>query len=522
MPSISRSMPSVLILLTLSVFPLAVFAAEDTNASSEDKKQSTREPSLANQVEQTIGRLESIRQLKAKSGINAATKTRKQLRQYLEEQIDKNFEPGLIEAEGRLFELLGLIPPDFKYRQSILELLTQQIAGFYDPKSQKLYLLEKIPTTFHSHALAHEIFHAIQDQHFNIDSLSNPIPKKHQNQDLTLARQALLEGDAMVVTFDHFLHDSGMLPFKNKGQTYRTITDIPQFRQSIKKRLRPSAKPILQMNRKPGAGSPFGALSGQFPGRNTLSDVPTVIRRPLLFPYLKGLRFVLSQKEPGDWESLNQLYRVPPDSTEQIMHPEKYVEQDVPTSIFFDPFENEQKAGMYANQYENVLGEFMIKTVLESYDDEEAEAVPSPAEAAKGWDGDRLILHKYTKSPNTHLISHASVWDSRRDAEQFYRAMRYALKTRFGLDMPHDRKGKTCFTASTEPRVHSICLQHYRGRVIFTDLTAPESRTKKVKRLHTNTRKSIWTEPFHRTIRRLNAQAKEKSDRKHRKRRDSE
>src|SRR5690606_12199035 len=138
-------------------------------------------------------------------------KERDQLRSVLLNKLSEEVSDDQISAEGKVYQRLGLVPADLDYKKVLLDVLTEQIAGFYDQTTKELYVMRGIPMTLQRPAMAHELFHAIQDQHFDIQKLQDPF-STIENGDYALARSALLEGDATIVMFDFSLYESGNLP----------------------------------------------------------------------------------------------------------------------------------------------------------------------------------------------------------------------------------------------------------------------------------------------------------------------
>src|SRR5262249_16384045 len=114
-------------------------------------------------------------------------------------RIDEDYQPGELDAEARALKKLGLIAHDANYRQTILDVLTEQIAGFYDPKAKQLYIADWIMPSLQKMVMAHEIDHALQDQSFDLLKLMAP---NKENTDEQLAHQALVEGDGVGIMME--------------------------------------------------------------------------------------------------------------------------------------------------------------------------------------------------------------------------------------------------------------------------------------------------------------------------------
>src|SRR5690554_4726481 len=179
----------------------------------------------AEEISETVGQ---IRGLKLKHSFTKGVKNRDELRAVLLEKLDDDVSDIEIENESNVFKRLGIFGPEVNYKKMMIDMLTEQIAGFYDQQEKELYIMEGIPLDLQRPAMAHEIFHAIQDQHFDIGKMLSPF-SNDENGDFALARMALIEGDATVLMIDFSLYESGMLPQEGANG----IADIPMLAAMI-------------------------------------------------------------------------------------------------------------------------------------------------------------------------------------------------------------------------------------------------------------------------------------------------
>ena len=158
--------------------------------------------------------------------------------------------------------------------------------------------------------------------------------------------------------------------------------------------------------------------------RSEFADIPEAILEQLLFQYYGGVSFVARWLDQRGWVGINRLYSLPPLSTEQVLHPEKYVtEPDPPTlleikdlsSLFSPPWKEIEN---------NVLGELMVRVLLKQFLSEEA-----AARVAHGWDGDRLVA--FRRGDEVAFIW-VTLWDSEKDAEEFLQGYREILERKYG------------------------------------------------------------------------------------------
>ncbi|RME21531.1 MAG: hypothetical protein D6806_14530 [Deltaproteobacteria bacterium] len=348
-------------------------------------------------AEQCRQRAERIRGIRARRPIRWKVASRDEILQYVLGVLKKQYAPGELEAEGKTLQALELVAGGIDYRGFMLDLLKEQIGGVYDPVAEIFYLADWLPEQFQETIIVHEVTHALQDQAYQIDDF---LDRKPGNSDAMLARSAVAEGEATLVMMIDAMQQAG---------TSLGADEIAAMSES---------------------GSMLEILSKvAFP---SFSSAPPAIRKSLMFPYLKGLRFVASAKKKGGWKAMDRVYADLPRSTEQILHPEKYLaNRDEPTEVRIERLDlsNEWK-----RVNEDVLGEFGMGLLLEPLDEDERQA------AAAGWDGDRLLV--YEKGKNLAWIS-LSVWDSERDATEFAASFAKAAMKRhpkFGVEVPD---GKT-------------------------------------------------------------------------------
>src|SRR5262249_47718141 len=117
------------------------------------------------------------------------------------------YTPQEVRAEARVLKRLGLLPESADYEKLILDLLMEQVAGFYDPFAARLYIADWLPLEMQRPALAHEIEHALQDQHFDLKRFAEPIKDDGDRQ---LAQSALVEGDGTAVMLEFSAQSMGI------------------------------------------------------------------------------------------------------------------------------------------------------------------------------------------------------------------------------------------------------------------------------------------------------------------------
>lgn len=399
--------------LTLLALPAVGQQSPETTEKPEAQGFSAAEEELLRAADDIAIEVARIRGLEVKGPIDKGIKRRDELRAVLISKLAEQVSDAEVAAEGDVFARLGLIPEDLDYKQMLLDVLTEQIAGFYDQATKELYIMQGIPLVLQRPAMAHELFHAIQDQHFDILDLQGPFTST-ENGDFAMARAALIEGDATVVMFDFSLYEAGQLP--QPGKT--SVVDIPMAAGVLKQLSFDDLGAIEQMM----GGSEMG-MTTESVEDSALARAPRIFRELLMFPYFAGMRFIVSMRTQRTWEDVNEIYLDPPVSTEQIMHPQKYVDQDVPIFIDYAPG---SKLKTWEKIYDTVMGEFQmylyLRHHLEGLDDFSA------SDAAEGWDGDRLMAWR---KDGDIMLAHMSAWDSDSDALEFFEATVRTLEKRF-------------------------------------------------------------------------------------------
>jgi hypothetical protein len=259
--------------------------------------------------------------------------------------------------EGEALKRLGLIPDALDYTATMFSLLEEQVAGFYDPDERTFYIAEWLPEAMQAGTMAHELTHALQDQHFDIGHFTHHVRGR---SDAQTAAMAVLEGDATAAMLDLSLAPSG-----------RSVAEMPDVTRLME------------------------AASGASSDQPRLAAAPRALRESLLFPYTAGFALCVERLRAGGHRAIDDLIRHPPDSTEQVLHSEKLAAReapiDVPATVPAPLHET------YELAWHDVMGEFGLRLVLE-------EALPGPraAAGARGWGGDHAMLLAPRGTVHTH------------------------------------------------------------------------------------------------------------------------
>jgi hypothetical protein len=313
-----------------------------------------------------------VRGLKIEKPIQQEIVDRAELRARLAKAIATKTTHDQLAAEGIALARWGFVPPVTDYAQLTVDVLGEQLAGYYDPETKKLTLLS--PTA--EFVLVHETAHALQDQHFDLAKVEAPATA---NADEALARHALVEGDALVTMLEVLLDRKGIAP--------------PWSNPAI----------VADLSR---------ALD--VPVRDTLDAAPLAIREAKLFPYKAGFEFVAALRATKPWSAIDAAFKRPPVSTEQVLHPDKYLADEQPVTVEAPALEGATLV------FATTWGELGLSLFLRAHGVDAQMA----KQAAAGWAGDRVT----TVQLGTHVVGLARmVFDSEIDAIEAYDAIERAL-----------------------------------------------------------------------------------------------
>jgi len=281
----------------------------------------------------------------------------------------------------------GLVPPDADYAGLLVDVLTEQIAGYYDPEDRRLYIAKRneLGGDWADMLLAHEIDHALQDQHYDLQKWMDLPPAEG---DALLARQALVEGDGVVLMIELVMARQGLSP--------------------------PWATPEVTttMARAMEVGT----------GKDQLSQAPLAVRESLMFPYRAGMGFVAELRRRHPWSRVDDVFKNPPRSTEQILHPEAYLAGEAPMPV---AARLPRTLSGFRTAHETVWGEQGVAVFLRQH----GVAASDAAAAAAGWGGDRAVVWAPPRGGGWSRSIGAvyTVWDSEIDAMEAAEALTAAV-----------------------------------------------------------------------------------------------
>lgn len=380
----------VALLLALMLFTASVSGARQAPASI-----SKPDSAALSSTEEILKVVSRLRSLDIKQNVKSSFKTKDEIEQSVIRDLDENTPPEEFEASQKTLIKLGLIAKNFQLRDYVVKLLREQVAGFYEPKTKEFYLAAWLPISEQKRVIAHELVHALQDQHFNLRRFER-WPKG--DSDAELAAHALIEGEATLVMIEYDFEQQGMK---------LDVTKLGSFTENM----------IDQES---------DGDSKLYP---VLASAPKVLKENLQFPYLYGAGFVGAVLKNRSWRVLDASYQTLPASSEQIMHPERFLAGDNPVKI-----ELVDLGGVLGPDWKkadsDVNGEFGYLVALSEYIPKRAARV-----AAEGWGGDRYALYE-NKATGAALLAQYTTWDTDNDAREFFDAYCQRTEKRYKISKP--------------------------------------------------------------------------------------
>lgn len=351
--------------------------------------------------------LPGMRKIPFKHEVKRDVTAREKLREVLVKEIDSEMTPGEFRANELGMKAIGFLPKDINLKEIMVKVYAEEIAAFYDTKTKTMHLIKepeeknkKPPTLLqrlmgktnefdkdeNKTVIAHELTHALADQNYNLDAMQQAV--KHDD-DRDLALSALIEGEATLAMFGANIEDW------NGTEIIKVPASRLEFLFSL-------MKPFIPMTS--GAG---------------LREAPVILSETMIFPYFNGMVFCARLTNDGGWKAIDDAYRQPPLSTEQILHPEKYrARPDRPMAIDLGTLE---PGGEWKALGRNVVGEMQLGVLVRKH---------GGKAAAAGWDGDRYAVFE---APKDRLgLVWFSTWDTVDDAREFATAYARFQTTKLG------------------------------------------------------------------------------------------
>ncbi len=374
----------------------------------------------ADTVAEDVPLIEHALGVKFKTPPKLEIRSREQVRDFLVQKLKTPQVQKQIANQEATYKLLGMLPDTMHLADFFVRVLTEQIIGYYDPKTKVLYVVDGAPEEYVGITIMHELVHALQDQYVNLDSLENI----SGDDDRAAAAQSVIEGQA---TYEQV--------YIMAGGSGNIAAQLPGGWESMRQTIRDAqaTQPIF-------------------------ASAPMVIQETLLFPYINGADFVRRfQAHYGHRLPFDSL----PVSTAQVMHDSAYFgkTKDVPSEITLPPI-----AGTID---QNDFGEFGTRLFLFQHTGDREQSI----RASNGWDGDHYAL---VKTPGGNAFVWATVWHTPTQAAAFMSAMDAVMQMRFDAK-PTVTGERRRF--ETPKRTIELNVRDVQGRpvVLYVDVPTGES-----------------------------------------------
>jgi hypothetical protein len=365
--------------LAFLIWPLLAAAAAQTGVVRLPAP--PQSDSTAEAIQEITAELAKISGLEQLHPIEYDRISKAKVKAFLEQRVKEEVKPEEIQTEEAALKKLGFAPPDFDLKKTTIDLLTEQAAAFYDFRKKKLFMIDAGSDMIQHSALVHELAHALADQHFHLEKF---IDSAKKNDDSSLARLAVMEGQATWLMSEYLTLRTG---------------------QSLK-----DAPVLVEMMARAGEFS-----AGQFP---VFDKAPLYLKATLLFPYTQGMLFQHAVIEKMDKAAFSEVFRNPPVSTQQVLHPAKYFARVKPVRPPLAAFAGHRS---YKSYTDGELGELDHSVLLKQYAGEAESAALAPElrggffRLLEGKDDRRLVL------------LYASEWSGPEAARRFFAAYQKVL-----------------------------------------------------------------------------------------------
>jgi hypothetical protein len=359
------------------------------------------------EIEANVSR---IRGLEPKDPVIPTFLTTDELRIRLEEDLLEDYGPEEARIDALTLSAFDFVPADFDLQSFILDLYTEQIAGYYDPENDEFVIISGDDDFGGVEQLthAHEFVHALQDQHFDLEMLDD----ESLNSEEAFAMQAFVEGEATLV----------QMKFLESG--YFDLNDLADLFMDL-----------------------IGATASL--DMDILESAPPVLAHELEFPYLNGLEFVQVIYDQGGFEAVNDVWKNPPTTTEQIIHPDRYLSGNPALDVSITPLDDVLGQAWELTD-EDTLGEFYLREYLaQQLDNSQVDL------AATGWGGDRYVIYFNDDIDEAALLLRIA-WDTPADRDEFESAYIIFADQRFGFPSDQRTESGRCWIGDDVICIKSI------------------------------------------------------------------
>lgn len=363
-------------------------------------------------------RIEKIGKLKFKDHIEVNYINRDTFNRYINSYYEKEYSDVQFRKDELFLKIMGFVSGKVSLKSLKKRIILNNAGGFYDEKSKKLYALREhgLIDPVYSLIVVHELRHALQDQYFGLTQLLGSLS---DFDDRKIALLAALEGDAMLVLS---LYAQKFTPF-------------------------PIPPELSSSGYNSDALLSFSPIKFSY----NLGNIPDVLKHQLIMPYVEGMKFVYHILKKKKWKGVNSILKSPPDSSEQILHPEKYLKREIPVdiSIGFVP-------EGYDIYFQGTIGEFFLNVLLMKKGNYKDVAI--------GWGGDKFKLYKKEKD---YYLIWESAWDKEEYSSVFFHNFKRYLERKFEISFKKGNINGSPFYAGKSDTDY-IFIRKFREKIFFT------------------------------------------------------
>jgi hypothetical protein len=367
------------------------------------------------------------------------------VQKYVESRLSDDEDAKRLERSEIVLKKFGLLPRDFDLHTFLVGLLREQVAGYYDVRTKTIYLLDWLDAEAQQPVLAHELTHALQDQNYDLKKWSSP-GDEHAKPDKTndrfeydedeesMARNAVAEGQAMVTLIDYMLRPTG-----------HSLADSPQF------------------------GKIMRDAMGKATDSPMLERAPLMLRESLLYPYRDGLDFEQELLTAGGRPlAFSGAFKQPPQNTHEILDPADYLKRSpiLPLPI---PDLRSTLGKSYEKYDVGSVGQFDVSVIMKQYSEDAA-----AAKLASSWRGGSYYAARRSSNLKAAITTsdlamlYLSRWDSDKAAEQFANLYREGLSKRYrqvgkAQCIPADTCDRTIVSTEEGP----VIIEHLANSMVL-------------------------------------------------------
>jgi hypothetical protein len=360
--------------------------------------------SLLSSADAVLKEMSGITGLPIKSPLKKKLANRAEIRRYLTESLHAEYTPREIHQQETMLKAFGLVSREFTLGEFLVSFYTEQAAGVYDQRTKTMLIADWVPPELQQMVLAHELTHALQDQNFDLEKFLHAV---RSDDDAGNARQAVVEGYATAAMMQKLIGSASLSQLPTLG---------PMMDQVVRMQVQ------------------------EFPA---FSSAPFFFRFQALFPYTQGISFMQKCLAKGGWQTLNQVFYRPPNTTKEIFQPDAYLDKKaLHKASLLGPSPLSTVPGLRLVD-ENTMGQLGYYTLLGQFISEaEARSV------APGWQADRYLVYEDASAQRFALVARTR-WAGSEASLAFYRDYHAILGKKYSELAPDSRSTPEAFIGST-------------------------------------------------------------------------